>query len=140
MSDPAAAIPDWMRWSFRGQCAVAIDGLVLFSPLIGINVEGYCGDGSFEPFTDLPRWREIATILAEEHGTEPARLIAAIEVAIKHRSDQLLLDALGGRAVPCSKPASSPSTSSSRSGPPKLIISKAALRGRAPCHLRCQPG
>jgi hypothetical protein len=94
---PDHAIADWMRSvGYYHQPRVAIDGLVLFSPSLGIKIESCCGDGGFDQFTDLTRWRDIATILAEEQGVAPDRLIAAIELAIKHRSDEVLVDASCG--------------------------------------------
>jgi hypothetical protein len=82
MTDTQTA--DWLQLHDKRMTAIVVDDLVMFAPNIGIWVPGCAGESSFHQFTDLERWPEIATVLAEAYDIDPDRLIRAIEIAIEH--------------------------------------------------------
>jgi len=81
----------WELRTREGQ--VVIDDLVCVSSNNGIVLWNW---QNFTHFIDIPRWREVATILAEYHHIEPTRLIDAIEKAITCQDHELLPFALTG--------------------------------------------
>ncbi len=77
-------------WAYGGGCVV-IDDLVQLSSNDGIVLWNWC---DFTPFSQMKRWREVAAIISEHEGIDPARLLAALECAISYYGHELLADAL----------------------------------------------
>jgi hypothetical protein len=77
-------------WDFGGGCVV-INDLVQLSSNNGIVLWDWT---NFSYIAEIPRWPEIATIIAEFHSIEAQRLVDAIEKANAYYGHALLAEGL----------------------------------------------
>lgn len=76
-------------WGYGGM-NVIVDDLLCFSPNNGIMLWDWT---NITALVELPRWREVFTIIAEDHNIAPHRLLHAIECAIQYHRSSCIMEA-----------------------------------------------